>query len=255
MSRNQKFTELTELIDRGLNVYLSGVHNTRLREVMEYSLFPGGKRFRPLLLLSVAYEEGGEEGVKAALPFACAVEMIHTYSLIHDDLPSMDNDDFRRGKPSCHKKFSEAEAILAGDALLTLALSLPGLSVRERADMHVMLGISCAAFVMVSGQHLDVTEYEDAEEIYMQKTAVLIQAAAVTGAVAVKGGYTHELAASAHNFGMAFQYKDDFEDGKGVEKKKAKELREKYGAAALAGFAGLYGESGLPYLLVSEVLR
>jgi geranylgeranyl pyrophosphate synthase len=167
----------------------------------------------------------------------------------------MDDDDFRRGKPSCHKKYGEAAAILAGDALLTLALSLPGLSERERGVMNIGNGIAEAAFVMVSGQHLDMAGYDDVNEIYMQKTAALIQAAAATGAMAAKGSCAHELTASAHNFGMAFQYKDDFEDGKGVDRETAKERRNEYRAAALAGFKGLYGEDSLPYLLASEILR
>src|SRR2546423_11040997 len=113
-----------KLIDRALDRYLPKANRkpTTLHKAMRYSLFAGGKRLRPILCLAAAEACGGE--TMAALPHACAVECIHTYSLIHDDLPSMDNDDLRRGRPTCHKDFGDGIAILAGDALLTIAFEI-----------------------------------------------------------------------------------------------------------------------------------
>src|SRR3989454_2425086 len=111
-------------IDRALDRYLprTKVKPPTLHRAMRYSLFAGGKRLRPILCLAAS--EGCKGNVSEALPFACALECIHTYSLVHDDLPSMDNDDFRRGRPTCHKVFGEGIAVLAGDALLTIAFEI-----------------------------------------------------------------------------------------------------------------------------------
>ena len=120
MDIRESLSEKRAAIDAELERLLDG--DSRLHEAMRYAVLSGGKRFRPLLLLSSGAAFGG--AVPALLPFACAVELIHAYSLVHDDLPCMDNDDIRRGKPSCHKAFGEDLALLAGDALLTLAFEV-----------------------------------------------------------------------------------------------------------------------------------
>ncbi len=195
----------------------------RLREATEYSLKAGGKRIRPVMLLSAGAAVGGDE--QALLPFACAVEYIHTYSLIHDDLPAMDDDDFRRGRPTCHKAFGEAAAILAGDALLTeafrvmgesdLARRNPGRAVRAIA----LLARAAGAEGMVGGQDLDLAagSGESVEGIHRRKTAALIEASA--GAGGILGGGTDGGIAALRRYGAAvgllFQITDDILDETG----------------------------------------
>lgn len=210
----------------------------RLREAMEYSLGAGGKRLRPVLLLSAGAAVGGDE--EALLPFACAVEYVHTYSLIHDDLPAMDDDDFRRGRPSCHKAFGEALAILAGDGLLTEAFRVMAespLAAREPGRVLRAIGIlgrAAGAEGMVGGQQMDICPdlpgepAEAVTAIEARKTAALFAAAARMGAVL--GGGTDEQEARLASFGRAlghlFQATDDILDetgkfeemGKGVDK-------------------------------------
>ena len=153
-----------------------------LNESMAYGLLDGGKRIRPRLMLCVVRMLGGDTA--KALPFACALEMIHSYSLIHDDLPAMDNDDFRRGKPSNHKQFGEANAILAGDGLLTCAALL--LSEQTGYDA-AKTEILRAALDMVSGQSYDLNEGERTETflrvLHEQKTGALFRAAIASGAI------------------------------------------------------------------------
>ena len=139
------------LVNRALEAYLPQVRGPafRLNQAMHYSLFVGGKRLRPILCLAAAAAVGGDPG--EALPVACALEMIHTYSLIHDDLPAMDDDDLRRGQPTCHKQFDEATAILAGDGLLTAAFhtmaaaAAPRFEGREGVLLEVMQSVAAAA--------------------------------------------------------------------------------------------------------------
>ena len=192
----------------------------RLREAMEYSLTSGGKRIRPVLLLSAGGAVGGDE--KEMLPFACAVEYIHTYSLIHDDLPAMDDDDFRRGRPSCHKAFGEAEAILAGDALLTEAFRVMGESrIAERDPANAvramaMLARASGACGMAGGQMMDLRPSGDdvspaAVEIALRKTAALLSAAAGMGGVLGGGDdfRVESLARYGRTLGILFQLVDD----------------------------------------------
>ncbi len=196
-----------------------------LREAMAYSLLAGGKRLRPILVLATAEALGGP--AERALPFACAVEMIHTYSLIHDDLPAMDDDDFRRGKPTSHKVFGEAMAILAGDALLTKAFGLLARAAREAelsAETALSLIEECSrragAEGMVGGQVLDIQSenrrisLSELEAIHRSKTGDLITFSVRLGAVAA--GSTKEqldlLTAFAGRLGLAFQIQDDILD-------------------------------------------
>ncbi len=203
-------------VDRALDEILQG--SGRIFDAMKYSLLAGGKRIRPVLCIAAAEAVGGK--ADDVLPTACAIEMIHTYSLIHDDLPAMDNDSLRRGKPTCHMAFDEATAILAGDALLTFAfqiLSKP-CSKPERA-LTVLNRISQAAgyMGMIEGQMRDISsegvtlERKALENIHKLKTGALIEASVYSGAVL--GGGTpvqvEKLLVYAENTGLAFQVADD----------------------------------------------
>lgn len=192
-----------------------------------YSLFAGGKRIRPALVLEFCRLFDGED--EAALPFACAVEMIHTYSLIHDDLPCMDDDDLRRGKPSNHKVFGDAMAILAGDALLTGAFEVAASNTAAGAESSAMavayLAGNAGRFGMVGGQVMDL-EGEDKElsleqliKLHSLKTGALISAAAVLGALAAGVSFADErmrdVITYSENIGLAFQIVDDILDRTG----------------------------------------
>ncbi|MFN3421141.1 MAG: polyprenyl synthetase family protein [Armatimonadota bacterium] len=215
-----------------------------LHRAMRYSVFAGGKRLRPFLVLESCKVVGGDE--EKALPAACSVEVLHTYTLVHDDLPSMDNDDFRRGKPTCHKVFGEGIAVLCGDALQTLAFELLATELPKRG-VSAEVALKCIAALaraagskqLVGGQALDITEqaqgYTDKSPekvlaIHERKTAALIQACCVIGGLI--GNATDEQLNALKNFGywlgLAFQITDDILDeigdpeklGKGVHKDK-----------------------------------
>lgn len=197
----------------------------RLVEAMRYSLLGGGKRLRPFLVLTAAEVCGGDP--EAALPAACAVEMVHTYSLIHDDLPCMDDDDFRRGRPSAHRVFGEGLAVLAGDALLTLAFEVmaglegdprvgPGRAIRAVAELARAAGPAG----MVGGQVLDLEwEGRDApvavlEDLDRRKTGALIAGSLRIGAIVAGASPAQEQALTAYglHLGLAFQIQDDILD-------------------------------------------
>ncbi len=203
-----------------------------LAEAMGYSLLAPGKRLRPLLVILACEAAGGSQA--QALPAACAVEMVHTYSLIHDDLPAMDDDDLRRGLPTCHKKYGEALAILAGDALLTMAFEVlgQGYGPKTVAVSCVELARGAGASGMVGGQVLDLEAEADTgrstpadhlarlEDIHRRKTGALFRAALRLGVFAAQaetddGVSTKTLAAIdryAAAFGLAFQVTDDLLD-------------------------------------------
>lgn len=191
-----------------------------IEDAMKYSLESGGKRVRPMLVLEFCRVCGGD--MNKAIPFAAAVEYIHTYSLVHDDLPCMDNDDMRRGKPSSHKKFGEANALLAGDALLTHAFSaLASAELEGRHIVRAVAELSAYAGVngMIGGQVIDL-EGENKnlgiDELYLMdklKTAALITSACVLGCVAADKYENIPMAISfAENLGIAFQIVDDVLD-------------------------------------------
>jgi len=218
--------ERRALINRSLQAYLPAVRGPAFRvvEAMHYSLFAGGKRLRPILCLAAAEAVGGDPG--EVLPAACALEMIHTYSLIHDDLPAMDDDDLRRGQPTCHKKFDEATAILAGDALLTEAFHILASSgPREAALLEVIELISKAAGYqgMVGGQMLDLqaegrrVTLKELETVHRLKTGALLTSSCRAGAI-LGGGTRGEitiLTGYGEKFGLAFQITDDLLDVEG----------------------------------------
>jgi geranylgeranyl pyrophosphate synthase len=210
-------SELDRLIPR------ESVEPERVHAAIRWSLFAGGKRFRPALLLATGRTFGA--GNDDLLRAACALEMIHTYSLIHDDLPSMDDDDLRRGRPTCHIKFDEASAILAGDALQALAFETIAEDARLSSALRVQLvgEIARAAGTpagMVAGQALDLDAESRAvtkaelERIHHRKTGALIRAAARCGAI-IAGAGARELEAVteyATNLGLLFQITDDLLD-------------------------------------------
>ncbi len=198
----------------------------KLGEAMEYSLMAGGKRMRPMLLMAAADAVGGRG--TDFLTAACAMEMIHTYSLIHDDLPAMDNDDYRRGKLTNHKVYGDGMAVLAGDALLTLAFEVV---LRQEADPAVKLAVAKEFAIaagqsgMVGGQAMDLEaegqkiDMETLKQLHMGKTGALFHAAIRSGAM-LAGASEEELAALttyADKFGLAFQITDDILDVTGDE--------------------------------------
>ena len=251
MNKDLRTAEYREYIETYLADWYSrfdDLPQKQLFEAMEYSLLAGGKRLRPVFAFEFC--RLCSRDWKAAAPFAAAVEMIHTYSLIHDDLPSMDNDDFRRGRPTNHKVYGEAMAILAGDALLTDAFAVASTAqLPEPADMAFAIGMlsECAGSLgMVGGQVLDIqaeqrecTE-EDVLAIQDRKTGALIRAACVLGAIA--GGATEEQIEAAAQFaaglGLAFQIRDDMLDVIGT----AEEMGKGVGTDASKNtFVRLYG--------------
>jgi geranylgeranyl diphosphate synthase type II len=207
-------------IDQALDGFLPPVTRAgRLAEAMRYSVTAGGKRLRPNLCLAAAEAVGGDSG--DAMAAACALEMIHTYSLIHDDLPAMDNDRLRRGRPTCHIAFDEATAILAGDALLTLAFEVvavhsPG-PVERRTEVVRLLASAAGPAGMVGGQMLDMLsegralDQTELEGLHRLKTGALIEASLACGAV-LAGGSGAQLD-TLHEYGrllgLAFQVTDD----------------------------------------------
>ena len=203
----------------------------KLFEAMKYSLLAGGKRLRPIFAFEFCRLCGADW--KKATPFAAAVEMVHTYSLIHDDLPAMDNDDYRRGRLTNHKVYGEAMAILAGDALLTDAFSVASTARLEGEAMADAIGIlsGCAGSLgMVGGQVLDIMSAErilseqEVLDIQTRKTGKLISAACATGALA--GGATQQQFDAACQFaaglGLAFQIRDDMLDVIGTQEEMGK---------------------------------
>lgn len=214
-------TEYIELVNIYLKEYVDSIENDKLRDAIEYSLFPGGKRLRPILLLSVLHDRNID--LQMGVYQACAIEMIHSYSLIHDDLPAMDNDDFRRGKPTVHRKYGEALAILAADALLTDAFAYfcKGNLDDSIKNKIVQLGsINAGSQGMVLGQVLDITttctnlSLEDVERIHLHKTKDLINLSLVSGGLIAN--FSEEelklLEQLTYYFGLAFQIKDDIDD-------------------------------------------
>ena len=218
-----------------------------LFEAMRYSLLAGGKRLRPIFVFDFCRMCGGDW--KAAVPFAAAVEMIHTYSLIHDDLPCMDDDDYRRGKLTNHKVYGEATAVLAGDALLTAAfstISAAPFSAECRIRAVEILSDCAGELGMVGGQMLDMNSenrqctQQEVLDIQSRKTGALIQAACMLGVLAA-GGSDAQLADAkefAAHIGLAFQIRDDMLDVIGS----AEELGKAVGADATKNtFVRLYG--------------
>lgn len=212
----------------------------QLIAAMRYSTLGAGKKIRPFLLLSIAEILGAD--ISLCLDYAAAIELVHAYSLIHDDLPAMDDDDFRRGKPSCHKRFDEATAILAGDALLTLAfelLSSPNINLEAKQQIEIigLVARNSGMCGMVGGQMLDLEimknpincESLQILQIHRLKTGKMFIAAAECGAILGKSNHQQKQSVIdfADNFGMAFQLQDDLDDFVADRQKKTEEKKEK----------------------------
>ncbi|AZB44899.1 polyprenyl synthetase family protein [Bacillus sp. FJAT-42376] len=215
------------LVERELPLYIEKLKAPEsLKEAMLYSLNAGGKRLRPILILAALKAFGKEESL--GLPAACAVEMIHTYSLIHDDLPCMDDDDLRRGKPTNHKVYGEALAVLAGDGLLTQSfqavMSHETLSPEKKLRLISELVHAAGAEGMVGGQVADMEgegktlSLEDLEYIHMHKTAKLLTFSLVAGAILADAEEpeVEKIRAFGQHIGIAFQIRDDILDIEGT---------------------------------------
>ncbi len=224
-------------VDSALSEYLpaKGEKPQRLHEAMHYSVFAGGKRLRPLLMLAACTCVGGDDN--NAMPAACAMEMIHTYSLIHDDLPAMDDDDFRRGVATNHKVFGEALAILAGDALLTqafitLAQPQPQLECATQQRVCAIIAAAAGAAGMVGGQVVDMqaegtsVDLATVEYIHNHKTGALIRASIECGALlgAADAASYNRLCQFGRAAGLAFQIADDILDIVGDQQQLGKDI-------------------------------
>lgn len=230
MNWNERYPEYCKRIESALPQYLpeTDTPQGKVSEAMAYSLLGGGKRIRGCLVLAMCELCGGE--LESALPIACAVEMVHAYSLIHDDLPCMDNDTLRRGKPTCHIQFDEATALLAGDALLTHAFSAVNSAyfngtIPADTVLRCISQLARAAGVegMIGGQMIDIAHDsqpmmpELLEEMHAMKTGALIRASAVMGCLAAGAPRDIVLQADlyAARIGLAFQIVDDILDATG----------------------------------------
>ncbi len=245
--------EKTEIVNKRLSRLLPAVgdYPQSLHKAMHYSLFAGGKRLRPVLVLAAAEAVGGD--VEAAINTACAFECIHTYSLIHDDLPAIDNDDLRRGRPTCHKEFGEAAAILAGDALLTVAFGL--IAATKGAAPSAVLGAvselarAAGSTGMIGGQMIDIesegqeVSFPVLEYIHIHKTGELMRASVRCGAM-LGGAAEAELGSLtryAEAIGLAFQIADDILDVEGSSEEMGKPTGgdQKKGKATYPALIGL----------------
>lgn len=242
---NQRIDECRQKVEAALDAWLPSEDElpSALHQAMRYSVFAGGKRVRPFLVLECYRVVGGDD--EKALPAACAVEVLHTYSLVHDDLPCIDNDDFRRGKPTCHKVFGEGMAVLCGDALLTLAFELlakklPEVGVSEETTLQVIATLAKAvgSRQLIGGQALDIMAQEaishqlsaisgqEVKQIHERKTAALMRACCVIGGLI--GGANKEQLSSLSDYGywlgLAFQITDDILDVTGDPEKLGKSV-------------------------------
>jgi geranylgeranyl diphosphate synthase type II len=257
---SESMKEARRRVESALSAYLKALEAgsspacpSRLLEAMRYSLLGGGKRLRPILALMAAEACGGEP--ESALPAACALEMVHTYSLIHDDLPSMDDDDLRRGRPTCHKAFDEATAVLAGDGLLTLAFEILARDVRPaEAAARCVLALTKGAGPcgMVGGQMADLqaegrldANLEELEAIHRRKTGALLRASLKMGGIVAGADdiILEALDTYGHAVGLAFQIVDDLLDVQGDEAKLGKRVNKDHGLGKWT-YPGLLGLEG-----------
>ena len=233
---NSLLLDSTKIIESKLKEYMDKENGYGLSDIMSYSLFAGGKRLRPFIVLESYKLFSCSNDVEKALPFACALEMIQTYSLIHDDLPCMDNDDFRRGKLTCHKVYGEDLALLAGDSLLTYAFELIANNTLV-SDRSVRLATACLAKYsghtgMAGGQMVDlnskgeIKSYQELKKMHSLKTAALIKCALILGYLAFTDEPSekviNDLELFGENVGIAFQIRDDILDVTSTEEELGK---------------------------------
>jgi geranylgeranyl diphosphate synthase type II len=264
--------ERCRIVDEALDRYLPKEDELpfSLHKAMRYSVFAGGKRVRPILMLAACEAVGGT--VEQALPAACAMEMIHTYSLIHDDLPAMDDDDFRRGNPTNHKVFGEATAILAGDALLTEAFILlsvdgtaAGVSPTARLQVIREIAVCSGSRGMVGGQVVDMEsegnrdiDFATVQYIHTHKTGALIKASVVAGAIL--GGADQRALSAITRYGeaagLAFQIADDILDIEGTTEEIGKDAGsdEARGKATYPAVLGLSAAKEEAQAMMDEAL-
>ena len=252
--KTKKFLERLKVeVDTYLDKLLppDTVYPSVIHEAMRYSIFAGGKRIRPILLL-VCYQATGGKEIEKVMPFACALELIHTYSLIHDDLPAMDNDDLRRGKPTSHKVFGEAIAILAGDGLFSHAyylMTLTDVNKNRLLDAIKTISNAVGSLGIVGGQTMDIKmkgEKPDPKTlryIHSRKTACFISASCEIGGIlaGTSKKKREALRKGGLYLGMAFQIIDDLLDVIGDEKKVGKRLRKDKDKVT---YPALYGIDG-----------
>ena len=257
MDWRKKYDEMAARVDVELKQILADETTLYplMRDAMAYSLFAGGKRLRAVLLLSAA--SLFLDDLDTAYPFAAAIEMIHTYSLIHDDLPAMDDDDYRRGNPTSHKVFGEANAILAGDALLNMAYEVMSQRAWEMANAGDLQGLAALRLIarqagasgMIAGQTADIENEKNLRSdektlyyIHTHKTGALIEAAVASGATLgdARLPEQHALMVYASQFGLAFQIIDDILDETGKEEELGKSIGKDRAAEKLT-FVQLYG--------------
>ena len=244
---------LTQLIEKRAS-------DARLKEAMLYAVQSGGKRIRPLLTLAVG--SAGTSSNEAELDLACALEMIHTYSLIHDDLPGMDDDELRRGRPTLHNAFDEATAILAGDALLTLAFEVAAnanLEANQLVEAVKILSTASGMSGMISGQMKDIASeeatitLEEMKEIHREKTGELLLAAVRLGNLFVLDSKMKEAFVSyATHFGLAFQIQNDLQDVCWTSEQTGKETG-KDSELSKNTYPSLLGVEGAKEALASEI--
>ena len=227
-------------IDRALDRYLpkASVAPTTIHRAMRYSLFAGGKRLRPILCLAAAEACGGK--IAAAMPLACALECIHTYSLVHDDLPSMDNDDFRRGRATCHKVFGDGIAVLAGDALLTVAFEIaaqaPGSRRYDVREMIRELSDAASSRKLIAGQVADLeaegrkVTRAQLRYIHENKTAAILTTSVRLGAMSANASAKQLAAVTQFGraLGLAFQVIDDILDVTQTSEKAGQERGQRH---------------------------
>lgn len=261
-----------QTVDQGLLGYLGGPDPpTRILQAMAYSVMAGGKRLRPILCIAAAEAVGGDR--TRVLPLACALEMLHTYSLIHDDLPAMDDDQTRRGKPTCHVTFDEATAILAGDALLTLAFEILAAAGCQAAPVEkqrwlmatCQLASAAGYSGMIEGQMRDITFEgtvlaEDAlETLHRLKTGRLIEASVGAGALLAGASPDRQQALEtyAQQIGLAFQVADDLLNVKGDPQRlgKATGTDQERGKNTYPALLGLAGAEQMASRLVNNALK
>ncbi len=249
---NSYLKQQKALVEEALEQSIAIARPEKIYEAMRYSLLAGGKRLRPILCLATCELTGGTSAM--AMPTACALEMIHTMSLIHDDLPAMDNDDFRRGQPTNHKVFGEDIAILAGDGLLAYAFEYVATQTKNVAPENIIrvvasLGRTVGAAGLVGGQVLDLESEgksditaETLSFIHTHKTGALLEASVVTGAILAGASETdiNRLSQYAQNIGLAFQIIDDILDITATDEQLGKTAGKDL-QAQKATYPGLWG--------------
>lgn len=292
MDFSTKLNALIDQVERGINELVppTTTRPGRIHEAMRYSLQAGGKRLRPVLVLAAAELSGRKH--HDPLPSAVAVECVHTYSLIHDDLPCMDNDDLRRGRPTAHRHFDEATALLAGDALLTQAFGLLANGYARDAELAITLVRELAAAAgserLIGGQMEDLLAERNADPtedklkfIHLNKTAAMIEVSLVMGGLCggiIPGPELESLRGVGRDLGLAFQVIDDILDatadtttlgktaGKDAKADKttfvkfygvegARKFAESYTASALSGLTALPGDSTFLHQLIDFMLN